>query len=106
MVWRSCPRSYALHLSLAKEAVRPDEQHHQHDEVGSDGIEARAQLIREREALTKQMEDGRVLVTGGQLLDKADDQAADHRSKHGVNAAEDDRREGHQGDDAEAGVDA
>src|SRR3954467_14224708 len=63
-------------LLAAEQTLGPHEQDDDHDDVGHDLTEAAAE---EREV---------ALVADGQRGDQADDQAADHRPRHRVEAAE------------------
>src|SRR3954469_1867334 len=72
-------------LLAAEQALGPHEQDDDHDDVGRDLAETAAQ------------EGQLVLVADGERGDQADDQAADDRPGHGVEAAE------HPGGDGEEG---
>src|SRR6185436_13862209 len=56
----------ALDLALAEDAVRPDHQHHDHQQV-------RCEVLRPAA-------DQRIEVSGSEIFDHADDEAADDRT--------------------------
>src|SRR6266516_1889985 len=75
-------RSYAFHLSCPEQAVRSNEQHKNHNQVGSNLVNFRAQ-----EACHV------AFVTGSQVLHQSNNDPADDCPGDRINAAQDDGRE-------------
>src|SRR5512146_1532436 len=75
--------SYPLHLSLAEEPIRTNQQNHDHDEVGRDEVEVGA-------------EEAARLVALREHVDESDSDAAHHGAQDRVESAENDGRKRRQ----------
>src|SRR5579863_2658249 len=84
--------SYPLDQPAAEDAVGPDHEHQDHQEIGREILGAAADIGIE--------------IASGQVLDNADDQSTDHGTDHGVEPAENDHGKDFEPDDAELVVDA